>query len=354
MNQKIHFHRADQPTTADSLLTPWLDADRIRILADDRFREAPVMGPIAKYWENSPKCFVPAGEASKSIETAQRVWSWLDDQATDRGHTLVILGGGTITDLGGFVASTYKRGIPFILIPTTIVGMIDASIGGKNGINFSHYKNQIGLFQLPVFTFIDSRFIATLNAHERTNGWMELVKHCLIDDALLWNDIAKTDIHKGGSIQPWIQRAAQIKQNIIAQDFLDHSVRKTLNYGHSLAHALEWKAQQDNLSIGHGIAVGWGMIWANAWSASLHPSETRALSSVTETIQAWLDQIPEQNQSNWLRDLNPEELWTAILRDKKNRNGVVLDVALKSVGTALWDQSLTLNQFTSIWKQVFE
>jgi 3-dehydroquinate synthase len=354
VHQNIQFNLPDQIAESVAPWNEWLETGRLRILADDRFRTAPVFGPLLPFWDQIPKCFIPGGEASKSLDVVQKIWSWLDAEATDRGHVLVIVGGGTITDLGGFVASTYKRGLPFVLIPTTIMGMIDAAIGGKNGINYAHFKNQIGLFQLPALTYIDDHFISSLDALERTNGWMELVKHSLIADAALWNDIADIDIHLPDAIEPWIQPAARIKKTIVAQDFLDQSVRKTLNYGHTLAHALEWKAQEDGIPLSHGVAVGWGMIWSNGWSGSLQPTESRSLFQVSQKIHGWLDGIPENNQRDWLSALNPRDVWPAILRDKKNRNGVVLDVVLDRVGNARWDQPLTLDKFSSIWKQVFQ
>ena len=354
VNHKIHFHDANSSRDINS---PWdfgLEPNRIRILADERFKTADVFDPIASFWQTSPKFFIPAGEKSKTLESAQKIWTWLDEQATDKGHFLIILGGGTVTDLGGFVASTFKRGIPFILIPTTVVGMVDAAIGGKNGVNLAQFKNQIGVFQPPLFTHIDVRYAATLDPLERTNGWMELVKHSLISKASLWKDIQEVELHREGAIAPWIKQAAEIKHQIVTQDFRDQSIRKTLNYGHTVAHAIEWKAQEDGVSISHGVAVGIGMIWSNAWSASMHPKEAHSLSTVSGKLQYWLGSIPDDNHLDWVRELNPSDLWVAILRDKKNRNGIVFDVALEQIGTALWDQPLSLNQFTTIWKQVFD
>ena len=354
VNHTIHFHTPEQAANRETLWNQHLSGAGIRILADERFRHEPIYNPLASIWDESPKCFIPAGEKSKSLEVAQQIWTWLDNEKTDRGHVLVIVGGGTISDLGGFVASTYKRGLPFIIVPTTIVGMIDASIGGKNGINFGHFKNQIGLFQLPDLTYVDTRFIASLDALERTNGWMELVKHSLIADSALWTEIRDLDIHKTGAIEPWIQRAALIKKEIVASDFMDKSERKALNFGHTLAHALEWKAKEDGITLGHGMAVGWGMIWSIAWSASVYPEQSDSFSQVGQKIRAWLEAIPNDNQSDWLVTLNPSDLWTAVLKDKKNRDGIVLDVMLEGIGRATWDRPLSLIQFTSIWKQVFQ
>jgi 3-dehydroquinate synthase len=354
VNHTIHFHDAKSSPDAEAIWAPWLEQGRIRILADERFKESPILEPLETFWEESPKFFIPAGEKSKTLESAQKIWSWLDGETTDKGHVLIVIGGGTITDLGGFVASTFKRGIPFILVPTTIVGMIDASIGGKNGINFSQFKNQIGVFQVPVFTHIDIRYCATLSPLEKTNGWMELVKHSLISKASFWKSIQEVNIHRDGAITPWIEQAAQVKLAIVKQDFHDQSSRKTLNYGHTIAHALEWKAQEDRISITHGVAVGLGMIWANAWSGSMHPGEAHSLSIVSHHIQMWLEEISDQSPLNWARTLNPDDLWVAILRDKKNQKGVVLDVALERIGRAIWDQPLSFNEFTSTWKQVFE
>ena len=353
MHQNIQFNQPDQNQHLELPWIQWIQSDGFRILADERFRELPVFGPLTHVWNTSPKCFISAGEDSKSIKSAERIWSWLDQENTDRGHVLLIVGGGTISDLGGFVASTFKRGIPFVLVPTTLVGMIDAAIGGKNGLNYSDYKNQIGTFQLPDLTYIDVNFISSLDALERTNGWMELVKHSLIADRTLWNEIQNIDIHLPGAIEPWVPRAAEIKKHIVAQDFLDESLRKSLNFGHTVAHALEWKAQQDDVQLSHGVAVGWGMLWSLAWSNSLLQTDSRDFELARRSIRMWLDTIPAHHQSHWLSALDPAELWPAMLKDKKNLDGAVLDVALTQIGEAIWNQPVTLNKFTSIWKQVF-
>lgn len=305
--------------------------------------------------KNRPQLSLEAGESLKNIDSIQVIWEWLDDHHVDRHSHIIIAGGGTVTDAVAFASSTYKRGISFTLIPTTVLGMIDAAIGGKTAINLNNYKNQIGTFYPPIATLIDPMWIETLSPLDRMNGWMELTKHALISDGVFWHKINAVNPLVDHAIPPHIERAAAIKEQIVLNDPFEHGERKTLNFGHTTAHALETHAANNGRSLSHGVAVGWGMIWAIAWSQSNSTNaDARArMSHAQTTILTWLKALGKTSESEWIHTLNPELLWDPILRDKKNKGAEVRAIRLIDVGKAEWDVPLKHESFTTVWKQVF-
>lgn len=198
------------------------------------------------------KIVIPAGEESKSIENVVFIWNKLLEEKAGRDALLINLGGGTISDIGGFAASTYKRGIDFINVPTTLLAMIDASIGGKNGINFNNYKNQIGLFSEPNSVIINPNFLKTLNERDIKSGLAEMMKYAFIaDESLL-------DLDSDNYLD-FIEKAATIKEDIVSLDMKETGLRKILNFGHTIGHALEsYYLEKENYLI-HGEAVALGI-----------------------------------------------------------------------------------------------
>ena len=197
------------------------------------------------------KIVIPAGEESKSIENVVFIWNKLLEAKAGRDALLINLGGGTITDIGGFAASTYKRGIDFINVPTTLLAMIDASIGGKNGINFNNYKNQIGLFSEPNSVIINPNFLKTLNERELMSGLAEMMKYAFIaDESLL-------DLDSDNYLD-FIEKAATIKEDIVSLDMKETGLRKILNFGHTIGHALEsyYLEKENYLTHGEAVALG--------------------------------------------------------------------------------------------------
>lgn len=201
------------------------------------------------------KIVIPAGEESKSIENVVFIWNKLLEEKAGRDALLINLGGGTISDIGGFAASTYKRGIDFINVPTTLLAMIDASIGGKNGINFNNYKNQIGLFSEPNGVIINPNFLKTLNERDIKSGLAEMIKYAFIaDESLL-------DLDSDNYLD-FIEKAATIKEDIVSLDMKETGLRKILNFGHTIGHALEsYYLEKENYLI-HGEAVALGIFSA--------------------------------------------------------------------------------------------
>ena len=203
---------------------------------------------------------IASGEASKSIPTAFGLWEILTEKGADRQSLLINLGGGMITDLGGFVASTFKRGIRFVNISTSLLGMIDASIGGKTGINLHDLKNQIGSFSYSQSTFIDPNFLKTLPNRELISGVAEMLKHSIIDSEKHFYSLAEV-LRDDADINSFISKSIKVKSKIVEQDPLEKGARKKLNFGHTIGHAFEsWSLANDETPLLHGEAIAMGML----------------------------------------------------------------------------------------------
>jgi len=205
---------------------------------------------------------IPAGEKMKNIDTANFLWNLLSTHNAERTSLMINLGGGVITDLGGFVASTYKRGIDFINVPTSLLGMIDASIGGKNGINFNNLKNHIGLYNNPKINIISAEFLDTLPEDQMVSGFAELVNHSLLTSQEEWNKIKSINPENVDLdyLQSIIKRSAEIKIRIVDSDPDEKDCREALNFGHTIGHAIESFFTDKNVPILHGEAVAIGLI----------------------------------------------------------------------------------------------
>lgn len=201
-----------------------------------------------------------SGEQNKTLETCLQVWGALTDIGADKKSLIINLGGGVITDLGGFVASTFKRGIEFINIPTTLLAMVDASVGGKTGVDFEGIKNHIGTTYVPKGVFVNAQFIETLNQRQITNGYAEIIKIALIADKAFWNTLKKFKKTNQFYSETIIAKAIELKNNIVKKDLHEKHIRKSLNFGHSIGHALESTLIEQKKDILHGEAVAYGMI----------------------------------------------------------------------------------------------
>jgi len=197
---------------------------------------------------------IPSGEDQKNLETCKKIWKLLE--TGDRYSLLINLGGGVITDIGGFTASTFKRGIKFINIPTTLLSQVDASVGGKVGINFEGLKNEIGLFSNPKAVFIDTYFLETLDERNIKSGFAEIIKHALICDYSYWNEIQR----ESTNIEKMIRRSIEIKSDIVHLDPDEKHDRKSLNFGHTIGHAIESISHKSESPLLHGEAIAIGMI----------------------------------------------------------------------------------------------
>lgn len=220
----------------------------------------PVLSAGSQMLSEADLLVIDPGEENKSIEIAAHLWESLTDGEADRHSLLINLGGGLVSDLGGFVASTFKRGLDFINIPTSLLAMVDASIGGKTGINFGSYKNQIGVFAAPKILLIDYRFLETLDESQVLSAYAEMVKHSLISKTTHWEELSRLNSINAKSLIPFIEESIKIKKQIVDLDPKEKGLRKMLNFGHTIGHALESFYLKTEKPLLHGEAVALGMM----------------------------------------------------------------------------------------------
>lgn len=284
----------------------------------------------------SPLITVPSGESAKTVEQLTKVWKQLEQLGATRASVLINVGGGVVSDLGGFAAATFKRGMRFINVATTVLGAVDASFGGKTGINFNGVKNQIGAFAEPEAAIISSIYFNTLPASEILSGYAEMIKHGLLEsEQVLGELLAYSPVYPtfdSERLLPLIQASAQVKLRVVEQDPLENGFRKVLNLGHTAGHALESLAARRGSPIRHGYAVAWGTVIALVLSHMQldFPSET--LHKVASYIRT--------NYGAFAVDCNDYAyLLEVMANDKKNTTaGVIAFTLLKYVGQPLVDQ----------------
>ena len=270
------------------------------------------------------------GEKFKTIDTCKYILNKLLEAICDRRSLLINLGGGVVSDIGGFVASIYKRGISFINIPTTLLAMVDASVGGKTGVNFNNFKNMIGTFSQPEMTLIDIRYLNTLNDRELKNGFAEMLKHGLIQSKSHWQELLKSNCN---SINYNIlKNSVEIKREIVEADPYELGSRKLLNFGHSIGHAIEaffLNGNEKNI-IGHGEAVAAGMIMESYISMQLGLLDSNDFKAIKDTIIK-IYRIIEIKSSAF------QHILELLINDKKNRNNILYFVLLNGIGNATFD-----------------
>ncbi len=279
---------------------------------------------------------VPAGEAHKTLATCGVVWSFLTENQADRRATLLCLGGGVITDLGGFCAATYKRGIQCLSVPTSLLAQVDAAVGGKTGVDFQGFKNHIGAFQEPAGVFMDPAFLATLPGAEVRSGFAEVVKHTLVADAGAFAALPTGELSAVTDWTPIIRHAVALKAGIVAQDPREAGPRKLLNFGHTVGHALEsYLLAQPGRAVTHGAAVGAGMraeTWLSWQRGLLSEAEfetvRRTLDAVFEPLLYAADEV--------------EAIAALALQDKKNEGDVINCTLLRGIGQGVYDQPVSL------------
>ncbi|WP_447950982.1 3-dehydroquinate synthase [Chryseobacterium koreense] len=284
---------------------------------------------------------IEAGEELKTIETATQLWEILSEFETDRKSLLTNLGGGVITDLGGFAASTYKRGIKFINIPTTLLGMCDASIGGKTGIDHQFLKNIVGTFAEPEMIFVYPEFLKTLPFEELRSGFAEMLKHGLIADEKHWKDLIAIENLTPENITPFVETSMKIKLNVVEKDFREQNIRKTLNFGHTFGHAFESYFLAKGSPILHGEAVAMGMIC----ETQLSFLENLISAEMAENIISHIKKFyPLQN----IDDSTKEQLISLMMNDKKNSGGKINFSLLTKIGECNFDHAVPEQHLISI------
>ena len=316
---------------------------RVFVIRDERIDPERCAGWLPPSATLLGTCTLPSGEQAKNMNSIGMAWKALMQAGADRNTLLCAFGGGSTTDAAGFIGSTFKRGMPVALVPTTIVGMVDAAIGGKTGINFEGLKNQIGTFSSPIAIGIHPIWLETLPKEEQLSGWMEMLKHCYIDGeaSVEWAHATVSF----DDIAARIPDSARVKLRVVEADPEERGMRKALNFGHTVGHALEAVALEAGRPIAHGLAVGFGMAFALRASVELGAGlrEEQADEAV-ERLRFWLASTP-------LPEAEPDALWAAMLHDKKNRDGVVLEVWLADWGQPRWDEPLKKEDFLRIWSK---
>lgn len=283
---------------------------------------------------------IEAGEDFKNIQTATQLWEILAEFKADRNALMINIGGGVITDLGGFIASTYKRGIKFINIPTTLLSMCDASIGGKTGIDLSFLKNMVGTFAHAEEIFVDTDFLKTLPFQELRSGFAEMLKHALIADVKHWQDLISIKELSAENIDIFIKKSMEIKENVVSIDFKEQNIRKTLNFGHTFGHAFESLFLKNNKAIMHGEGVAMGMICETYLSYLKGFISNETCESIIFQIQKFFPYIS-------ISGLDDEEILNLMLNDKKNSFGNVKFSLLESLGKGNFDIVCTKDEMMS-------
>lgn len=295
--------------------------------------------------EKFEKIIINSGEENKNIDSCLFIWEKLNTFKADRKSLLINLGGGVLTDIGGFVASTYLRGINFINIPTTLLGMVDAAHGGKTGIDFKLLKNQIGVFSDPSEVILDSEYLNTLSKDEFLNGYAEVFKHSLLTNKrdLNFNSLINLDFYKDVSFI--IDKYSEIKNEIVRSDKFESNYRKILNLGHTVGHAIEsYSFRSINLDeLKHGEAIIVGLI------TELYISH-RQLNFPLSDLENLKTNVLKYFKRVHLTESDIEEIYDLLVYDKKNEGGIVNFVLLKSIGDPVVDQQTTKELFIESFK----
>lgn len=272
------------------------------------------------------------GEENKTIDACKHIWQALLQLGATRHSVLINLGGGVVTDLGGFIAGTYKRGIKYFNIPTTLLAQADASVGGKTGVDFDGLKNQIGLFNDPEAVFIDVDFLDTLSKREWLNGFAEMIKHGLLESADAWDELTAAQITDKAVLEKLLFRSVSFKSSIVSSDATEQGPRKILNFGHTAGHALEtFFMENDRHKLKHGEAVIAGMIielFISEKKTGLKPEQTER---IVNYLRQYYDPVKIE-RTDFIR------LIQIMKTDKKNRGNEINFTLLRAIGEPVFNQ----------------
>jgi len=338
MSQRIIISRDIESDIATALAE--CEHDRLFVLTDDKTRDAcwPRLKNFASM-RNARMITIPSDDTHKTIETAARVWSELGMGGATRHSCLVNLGGGMVTDLGGFAASTFKRGIDFINIPTTLLAMVDASVGGKTGVNFGGLKNEIGVFRDSRYVILDTAFLATLDHANVCSGYAEMLKHGLISDVAMWTELLNYDLGSPDleRLQGMVAASVGVKERVVETDPYEKSIRKALNFGHTAGHAMESMAMKKGHPVLHGYAVAWGLVCELYLSCAKTGFPTDKMRQTATFIRDNYG-VPDITCDDY------GELLTLMSHDKKNTAGVINFTLLGDVGDIKINQTASPNE----------
>lgn len=320
-----------------------LSHDKVYILTDTTTNKL-CLPQIASFsiLSNAKHIEIGVGDTAKNHESLMHVWQELSDNGATRHSLLINLGGGMVTDLGGFAASTFKRGIHFINIPTTLLAMVDASVGGKTGINLGGLKNEVGTFCEPDYVMLDTRFLATLDSENIRSGYAEMLKHGLINNDKMWSELLSFDIENPdlSKLQQMVADSVCVKQNIVTVDPHEGGLRKALNLGHTIGHAFETFSMRRDTPILHGYAVAYGLI------PELYLSVTKMKYPV-DKMRQMVNFINEHYGKMYFTCDDYDSLYELMTHDKKNTAGSINFTLLADNG------SIRINQ-TATKEEIFE
>lgn len=302
--------------------------DKLFILTDETTQR--LCRPLLKQWDmlnGATDIIIPPTDVNKNIETTTAVWSALANGGASRHSLMICLGGGMVTDLGGFAASTFKRGIRFVNIPTTLLAMVDAAVGGKTGINFETLKNEIGVFNEAAIVVIDTDFLRTLDKRNMLSGYAEMLKHALLHDEPMWAEHLKTDFNDLNytHLQKLVEQSIEVKRHIVTIDPHEKGLRKALNLGHTVGHALESFAMETGRPVLHGYAVAWGLVGELYLSAVL---QNFPQDKMRQTVRF----IRENYEAIHFTCNDYDRLFNLMKHDKKNVGGEINFTLLSNVG----------------------
>ena len=311
-----------------------IEHDKLFLLCDENTLRlsVPVIQSVA---DRCGIITIPAGDTNKGLESISHVWAELQRMGATRHSLMVNLGGGMVTDLGGFAASTFKRGIKFINIPTTLLSMVDASVGGKTGINFGGLKNEIGVFNNADCVILDTIFLRTQDSDNLCSGYAEMLKHGLISDRKMWTELIAFDILDPNLslLQRMVADSVKIKERIVLEDPLEHGIRKALNVGHTIGHAFEsWALKRK--PILHGYAVAYGIVSELYLSAKKAGFPTDVLHQTVRYILDHYGRLP-------ITCDDYDELLALMTHDKKNVADTINFTLLGGIGDIIINQTAT-------------
>lgn len=273
------------------------------------------------------KVVIPAGENNKKITSVVKIWEFLSNNGGDRKSLLINIGGGMLTDLAGFAATTFKRGIDFLNVPTTLLSQVDASVGGKTGINISGLKNEVGTFKEPVAVIINTDFLKTINKENFISGYAEMIKHGIIKSSEHLAELEDFNFEKidYDLLQEIIRHSVNVKEYFVSNDLTENNIRKALNFGHTVGHAFESLAMKQNRPILHGHAVAYGMIV----ELFLSVQKCNFQKSDFEKLNDWLLKIYGKFK---ISETDFESLYELMTHDKKNESGKINFTLLPEIG----------------------
>ena len=316
--------------------------DKIFILTDTTTHELclPVVADMESI-SGAQQIVIPATDANKTLDTLAHVWTELSAGGATRHSLLINLGGGMVTDLGGFAAATFKRGIDFINIPTTLLSMVDASEGGKTGINFAGLKNEVGVFRQPVKVILDTQFLRTLDPENILSGYAAMIKHPLLThDTTMLPELLAFDLNGDldyNHLRQMIEKSVAVKRHIVRIDPTEQGKRKALNLGHTVGHALESFMLQRGTPVLHGYAVAWGLVAELYLSSAYFDFPTETMHSVVRFINEHYGRI----------DITCDDYETLIAlmhHDKKNVGNTIKFALLSNIGVIRINRTISKEQ----------